>query len=388
MWVYDIFQRGCWQASGAILLVLALVALSAVSFCAKPTGLKNPEIDWVKNDTFLTACRREKTPYTPVWLMRQAGRYMEEYRQLRARFAFLDLCKRPDLACEITVTAVERLDVDAAILFSDILLLLEPLGRGLAYTHGDGPVFHEPVRGGADVDALREFDPAVALPFVYEAMRKSRAALHEKVPLIGFAGAPFTLASYLIEGRGSRQFAKTKRFLHADPGAWRALMERLVRLIASHVNAQIRAGAQAMQIFDSWVGCLAPEDYRAYVLPHMQVLFSRIESGIPVIHFTTGTGGMLQVIRAAGGNVIGLDWRVDLDEAWERVGYDVGVQGNLDPLMLLAPQDEIRRHTREILQRAGGRPGHIFNLGHGVLPETPVDNVIALVDAVHQLSSR
>ena len=342
----------------------------------------------MKNDTFLGACRREKTPYTPVWLMRQAGRYMEEYRRLRARFAFLDLCKRADLACEITVTAVERLGVDAAILFSDILLLLEPFGRGLAYTNGDGPVFQKPVRGGADVDALREFDPAVALPFVYEAVRQSRAALDGKVPLIGFAGAPFTLASYLIEGRGSRQFAETKRFLYSDPGAWRTLMELLVRVIVSYINAQIRAGAHAVQIFDSWAGCLAPQDYRAHVLPHMQALFSNFAPGTPVIHFTTGTGGMLELIRTAGGNVIGLDWRVDLDEAWERVGYDVGVQGNLDPAVLLARQPEIRRQTEQILRRAAGRPGHIFNLGHGVLPETPVDNVIALVDAVHELSSR
>jgi uroporphyrinogen decarboxylase len=313
---------------------------------------------------------------------------MEEYRQLRARFAFLELCKRPDLASEITVTAVERLGVDAAILFSDILLLLDPFGRGLTYTAGDGPVFQHPVRSGRDVDSLAEFDPGESLACVYQAVRLSRIALGGRVPLIGFAGAPFTLASYLIEGHGSRNFEQTKRFIFADPGAWRALMERLVRLLVVYLNGQVRAGADAIQIFDSWVGCLAPADYRAHVLPHMRALFSRIGPGVPVIHFTTGTAGMLEWIRAAGGNVIGLDWRVDLDAAWRRVGYDVAVQGNLDPLTLLGPRAEIRRKAQEILRQAAGRPGHIFNLGHGVLPATPVDNVIALVDAVHELSAR
>ncbi len=340
-----------------------------------------------KNDTFLAACRREKTAYTPVWLMRQAGRYMEEYRRLRARFAFLDLCKRPDLACEIAVTAADRLGVDAAILFSDILLLLEPLGRGLVYTNGDGPVFQQPVRSGADVDSLQEFEPEEALACVYEAVRQTRSALAGKVPLIGFAGAPFTLASYLIEGGGSRNFAQTKQFMNSDPRAWRALMERLVGLLVAYLNGQVHAGAQAIQIFDSWAGCLAPDDYRMHVLPHMQVLFSKLEPAVPVIHFTTGTGGMLELIRAAGGNIIGLDWRVDLDAAWERVGHDVGLQGNLDPLALLGSRAEIRRRAQEILHRASGRPGHIFNLGHGVLPDTPVENVIALVDAVHELSA-
>lgn len=320
--------------------------------------------------------------------MRQAGRYMEEYRKVRARFAFLDLCRRPDLACEITVTAVERLGVDAAILFSDILLLLEPLGRGLSYGGGDGPVFSRPVRGRADVDALREFDPEEELSFVYEAVRQSRAALAGKLPLIGFAGAPFTLASYLIEGRGSRPFVETKRFLHADGEAWHALAARLVDLVARHINAQIEAGADAIQVFDSWVGCLAPEDYRAYVLPHMRELFSRIQPGVPVIHFSTGTGGMIELIRDAGGTVIGLDWRVDLDAAWRRCGYHVAVQGNLDPVVLLASRAEIRRQAGEILKRAAGRPGHVFNLGHGVLQQTPVENVVALVDSVHELSSR
>jgi len=340
------------------------------------------------NHSFLAACRREKTPYTPVWLMRQAGRYMEEYRRLRAEFSFLELCKRPDLAAEITVTPVERLGVDAAILFADILLLLEPMGVGLEYTKDDGPVIHRPVRTGADIDRLLEFDPEKSLPFVFDAVRKSRAALNGKVPLIGFSGAPFTLASYLIEGGGSRNYIPTKQLIYSDPGAWQNLMERLSQAVVKYLNAQIAAGAEAVQLFDSWAGCMGPDDYQKYVLPHTRATISGLMPGTPVIHFSTGTAGLLKLIRAAGGDIIGVDWRVNLDEAWERVGYDVGIQGNLDPVALLASQSEIRRKVQEILRRAGGRAGHIFNLGHGVLPETPVEHVIAMVDAVHELSAR
>ena len=340
------------------------------------------------NHPFLAACRREKTPYTPVWLMRQAGRYMEEYRELRAKFSFLDLCKRPDLAAEITVTPVERLGVDAAILFADILLLLEPMGVGLEYTKEDGPMIQRPVRTGPDVDRLLEFAPEKAFPFVFETVRKSCAALNGKVPLIGFSGAPFTLASYLIEGGGSRNYLHTKHLIYSDPGAWSALMERLSRAIVGYLNGQIAAGAQAVQLFDSWVGCLSPDDYRQYVLPYVRATIEGLTPGTPVINFSTGTAGLLELIRAAGGDIIGVDWRVNLDEAWEQVGFDVGIQGNLDPVALFAPPDEIRRRVREILRRAGGRPGHIFNLGHGVLPNTPVDHVIAMVQAVHELSAR
>jgi len=340
------------------------------------------------NHSFLAACRREKTPYTPVWLMRQAGRYMEEYRRLRAEFSFLELCKRPDLAAEITVTPVERLGVDAAILFADILLLLEPMGVGLEYTKDDGPVIHRPVRTGADIDRLLEFDPEKSLPFVFDAVRKSRAALNGKVPLIGFSGAPFTLASYLIEGGGSRNYIPTKQLIYSDPGAWQNLMERLSQAVVKYLNAQIAAGAEAVQLFDSWAGCMGPDDYQKYVLPHTRATISGLMPGTPVIHFSTGTAGLLKLIRAAGGDIIGVDWRVNLDEAWERMGYDVGIQGNLDPVALLASQSEIRRKVQEILRRAGGRAGHIFNLGHGVLPETPVEHVIAMVDAVHELSAR
>jgi len=320
--------------------------------------------------------------------MRQAGRYMKEYRDIRARFGFLELCKNPELATEIALLPVERLGVDAAILFSDILLLLEPMGVGLEYSKNDGPVIHRPVRTGADVDRLLEVDPKKSLPFVFETVGKIHKALNGRVPLIGFCGAPFTLASYLIDGGSSRNYLHTKQFLFTDPGAWHALMERLARTLIQYLNAQIAAGAEAVQIFDSWVGCMAPDDYQKFVLPHMRTLISGLTPGTPVIHFGTGTTGLLKHMRDAGGDVIGLDWRVDLAEGWKRVGYNVGVQGNLDPTALFAPRAEIRTRVSEILKRAKGRPGHIFNLGHGVLPETPVENVIAMVEAVHELSAR
>jgi uroporphyrinogen decarboxylase len=319
--------------------------------------------------------------------MRQAGRYMPEYRAVREKLGFLELCKTPDAAAEVTVTAAERLGVDAAIIFADILLVLEPMGVGLEFTRGDGPVIHRPVRTAADLDRMAEVDPD-ALGYVAQSVRRARAALPASVPLIGFAGAPFTLASYLIEGGGSRTYARTKGFMYTDPGAWRALMERLVRTVAGYLNAQIAAGADAVQLFDSWVGCLAPADYRTHVLPHVRALIGALRPGTPVIHFGTGTSGLLEAMRAAGGDVIGLDWRVDLDAAWARVGHDVAVQGNLDPITLLAPIPEIRAQAAAILGQAAGRPGHVFNLGHGILPETPVDHVRALVDVVHELSRR
>ena len=340
------------------------------------------------NHPFLAACRREKPSHTPVWLMRQAGRYMKEYRAIREKFNFLDLCKRPDLAVEITLQPVERLKVDAAILFSDILLILEPMGVGLEYAKNDGPVIHRPVRTLGDVDRLSEVEPEESLPFVFEAVRKVRAGLGDKTPLIGFCGAPFTLASYLIEGGGSRNYIHSKTLLYSDPGAWNSLMALLTRALVKYLNGQIAAGAQAVQIFDSWVGCLSPEDYRQFVLPHMRSLISGLTAGVPVIHFGMGTSGLLKLMREGGGDVIGLDWRVNLDQGWQTVGYDVGVQGNLDPVALFAPPSEIRARVADILKRAGARPGHIFNLGHGILPETPVDHVVALVDAVHELSAR
>jgi uroporphyrinogen decarboxylase len=340
------------------------------------------------NHVFLAACRRQQTSYTPVWLMRQAGRYMEEYRKLRRQYGFLELCKKPDLAAEIAVTPVERLGVDAAILFADILLILEPMGVGLEYSKGDGPVIHHPVRSGKDVDGLKDFEPENELSFVYDAVKKISKALKNKVPLIGFAGAPFTLASYLIEGGGSRNYVHTKKLFYTAPEAWKRLMERLTKLTSEYLNCQIAAGAEAVQLFDSWAGCLTPSDYEQFVLPYTRAVIDGIAPGVPVINFTTGTAGSLKHIRAAGGTVIGFDWRVNLDEAWQTVGYDVAVQGNLDPVTLYASPKEIKNRVAEVLRRAGARPGHIFNLGHGVLPETPVEHVIAMVEAVHELSAR
>jgi uroporphyrinogen decarboxylase len=336
----------------------------------------------------MKACRLEPTPYTPIWIMRQAGRYLPEYREIRAKVSFLELCHRPDLAAEVTVTAAERLGVDAAIIFADILLVVEPMGVGLEFTAGDGPVIHRPVRTGADVDRLRPVDAQESLSFVFEAVRLARAALPPAIPLIGFSGAPFTLASYLIEGGGSRQYQHTKALMYRDTGAWHVLMERLSSAVSAYLNAQIVAGAQAVQLFDSWVGVLSPDDYREFVLPHTRRTIAGLAPGVPVIHFGTGTASLLTLMRDAGGDVIGLDWRVDLGEAWARVGPLVAVQGNLDPVVLFAEPDEIRRQAGRILGRAARRAGHIFNLGHGVLPHTPVTNVRALIDYVHETSKR
>ena len=313
---------------------------------------------------------------------------MAEYRALRERVPFLELCKTPDLAAQVTLEAVERLGVDAAILFSDILLIVEPMGVGLEFSAGDGPVIHRPVRSSQDIGALHEVLPQESVPFVFETVRKIRSSLPSHIPLIGFSGAPFTLASYLIEGGASRQYLETKRLMYQDSGAWNALMDQLVRAITAYVNAQITAGAQAIQLFDSWVGCLAPQDYRTFLLPHMQTLIQGVTPGVPLIHFGTGTAGILELLAEAGGDVIGVDWRTDLDVAWERIGADRAVQGNLDPLALFAPLDTLRQQVQRILDQARGREGHIFNLGHGIVPQTPVDNVIALVDMVHEFSSR
>ncbi|HEU5322472.1 MAG TPA: uroporphyrinogen decarboxylase [Methylomirabilota bacterium] len=340
------------------------------------------------SDVLLRAARRQPTPYTPVWLMRQAGRYLPEYRALRERHGFLELCKNPPAAAEVTLQPVERLGVDAAILFADILLVAEPLGVGLTFARGEGPVIERPVRGDADVARLRPVDVPGALGFVFETVRLARQALAGRVPLIGFAGAPFTVASYLVEGGPSRDYLHTKRLMLEAPAAWRRLMEVLVDATAAYLGGQIAAGAQAVQLFDSWVGVLAPDDYREFVLPHTRALVGKLPPGAPVIHFGTGTAALLPSMRAAGGDVIGLDWRVDLDAAWAAVGHDVAVQGNLDPAALLAPPARFRPRVAAILERAGGRPGHIFNLGHGVLPTTPVDHVRALVDMVHELSDR
>jgi uroporphyrinogen decarboxylase len=339
----------------------------------------------LQNDYLLKALALKPTPYTPIWLMRQAGRYMREYREVRARTTFLELCKTPSLAAEVTVTAVERLGVDAAIIFADILLILEPLGIELEFTKGEGPVIHNPVRTASDVDRLRELEDPNALEFVYEAIRQTRSALKPDIPLIGFCGAPFTLASYMTEGGGSKNYVHTKRLMYDDAGAWHAMMSLISRALVKYLNGQIAAGAQAVQLFDSWVGCLSPDDYREFVLPHTQSVIRSVMPGVPVIHFGTGTATLLELMREAGGDVIGLDWRVRLDEGWQRVGHDRAVMGNLDPVALFAKPDVWRQQAKRILEQAGGRAGHIFNLGHGILPETPVENVIALVEMVHGL---
>ena len=344
--------------------------------------------DALKNSRFMKACRREPVDVTPIWLMRQAGRFMKEYRDLRARVPFLELCKNPDLVAEVTVGAARKLGVDAAIIFADLLLIIEPLGLQLEYGKGEGPMIRPAVRGPGDIDRLRDVEPEESLGYLYEAIRQTRAALPPDLPLIGFAGAPFTVASYMIEGGASRNFRHTKTLMYRDEGAWRALMQRLSREMAKYVNAQIRAGVQAVQIFDSWVGCLGPEDYRRFVSPYTRLLLQGITPGTPVIHFGTGTGMFLEEMREAGGDIIGLDFHVELGKAWDRLGDLVGVQGNLDPVALYADLPFIRQRVQEILGQAAGRPGHIFNLGHGILPDTPEENVIALVEMVHELSSR
>jgi uroporphyrinogen decarboxylase len=352
------------------------------------TTTENRAAGELRTSPFLKACRREPTEVTPIWLMRQAGRYMPEYREVRARVPFLELCKRPDLAAEVTVTAAERLGVDAAILFADILLILEPLGFELEFAKGEGPIIHNRLSAAGDVDRVRALDDVAPLEYVIQAVRLCRAELPRGVPLIGFAGAPFTLACYAIEGGGSRNYERAKSFMYRDPGAWHVLLDRLAGATAVYLNAQVAAGAQALQVFDSWVGVLSPGDYRRFVQPHMARLFRELDPSVPAIHFGTGTSSLLELERDAGGSVIGLDWRVELDQAWERLGGEVAVQGNLDPVVLLAPLAEIENQARRILSQAGGRPGHIFNLGHGILPETPVDHVRALVDFVHTFSQK
>jgi uroporphyrinogen decarboxylase len=332
----------------------------------------------------LRACRREPTDVTPVWFMRQAGRYMPEYRALRRQHSILDLCHHPELAAEVTLQPVERLGIDAAILFADILLPFEPLGLGLAFAAGEGPQIARPIRTPADVAALPPVDPAHDLAYVLEATRLASRALPPHVPLIGFAGAPFTLASYAIEGGATRTFTNTKGFMYSEPRAWHALMERLADLVGHYLAAQAASGARALQLFDSWVGCLAPDDYREYVLPHSRRALELARGGgVPVIHFGTDTAGFLEDFAQAGADVVGVDWRIELDVAWQRIGPARAIQGNLDPAVLLGPRAAFETRVRDILARAGGRPGHIFNLGHGVLPETPVEALQAVVGLVH-----
>lgn len=337
---------------------------------------------------FLAACRREAVAFTPVWLMRQAGRYMKEYRALRERYSFLEMCKTPDLATEITLMPVDQIGVDAAIIFADILLPLEGMGIDFGFSETGGPAIHTPVRSEGDIRKIRIIDPDEDVPFLLEAIRQVRHELGDRVPLIGFSGAPFTLASYLIEGGHSKDFVRTKSLMYQNPGAWHKLMEKLVRVVVRYVRSQIEAGAQAIQLFDTWVGWLGPADYEAFVLPHSRRVFQELGNQVPSIHFATNSSTLLSLMREAGGDVIGVDWRIHLGEAWEKVGYDVGIQGNLDPTVLFAPPEKIRDAVRAILAAAQNRFGHIFNLGHGILPETPIDHVRLMVDAVHEMSQR
>jgi uroporphyrinogen decarboxylase len=338
------------------------------------------------NDRFLRACRREPVDYTPVWMMRQAGRYMLEYRALREKHSMLELCKTPELATKVTLQPM-KLGVDAAILFADILLPLEPMGSPFDFAKGEGPVIFNPIKDRAGVDALRVIEPEDGLGYVLEAIKLLKKEL--PVPLIGFAGAPFTLASYLVEGGKSRDFLKTKKLMYAEPETWNLLMSKLAEVVRRFLHKQIDAGVDAVQLFDSWVGQLSPADYREYVQPHVSHILKDIEKrGVPVIHFGVGTYSLLPAMREAGGTVIGFDWRTPLAETWAKLGHDRAVQGNLDSTVLFAPREVALKHAQRVLDEVGGRPGHIFNLGHGILPETPVDTVKAVVDYVHQASAK
>jgi len=321
--------------------------------------------------------------------MRQAGRYMSEYRSLRERYSLLELCRTPDLATEVTLQPIRRIEVDAAILFSDLLLPLDPMGIRFDFVRGEGPSIENPIENDADIAALRRFEPREALSHVLTAIRQIQRELAGRVPLIGFAGAPFTLASYAIEGGHSNNFARTKAIMYGHPAAWHRLCDLLADVVSDYLVAQIEAGVDAVQVFDSWVGALNARDYREFILPHTRRIFQAIAGhGVPTIHFGVGTGSILAELREAGGDVIGADWRTPIDEAWERIGEDRAVQGNLDPTLLLGPLERVFAGADDVLDRAGGRPGHIFNLGHGILPMTPVDHVQALARYVHQHSRR
>jgi uroporphyrinogen decarboxylase len=341
----------------------------------------------MENETFLKACRLEPAEHTPVWLMRQAGRYMKEYMAIKEKHSFLEMCRTPELACEVTLQPIKAFELDAAIIFADILLPLEGMGIHLEFAKNMGPVIKNPVRSTADIDAVRIIDPDEDVPYLLEAIKMVRAELNGKVPLIGFSGAPFTLASYIIEGGGSKNYINAKTLMYSDPGAWRALMDKITEIVIRYLNAQVKAGAQALQLFDSWVGCLGPDDYREFALPYTRKVIESVDRTVPFINFSTNTGTYLETLLEAGGDVIGVDWKLRLDTAWERIGPKRAIQGNLDPVTLFGPVDVLRKKVREIIDMAGGRPGHIFNLGHGIVVGTPVDNVKALVDCVHEFST-
>jgi len=333
---------------------------------------------------FLDACRRRPTDVRPVWFMRQAGRYMKQYRDIRSQHGILEICKRPDLAAQVTLQPVEILDVDAAIIFADLLLPVEPMGLKLRFAAGEGPVIDNPVRTSNDIDSL-SISNTDDLGYVGETIQRVSTALAGRVPVVGFVGAPFTMASYMIEGGPSRNFLRTKQMMYHDETLWRRLMGKLVDVLGGFAVMQASSGARAIQVFDSWVGALGPDDYVRYVAPYSRALIERIRSAsVPVIHFGTGAAGFFKELHAAGGDVMGVDWRINIDQAWMDISYRSAVQGNLDPAVLFAPLPELRMRVHELLKRTGSRPGHIFNLGHGILPETPVENVKACVEIVRE----
>lgn len=334
----------------------------------------------------MRAILRQPVDTTPIWIMRQAGRYLPEYMDVRNKVTFLELCKTPELAAKVTLDAQRILGVDAAILFADLLPILQPMGIDLEYLKGEGPVIHNPVRDATGIDGLREIEDMGVFDYVFEAIKLIRNDLPSNIPLLGFAGAPFTLASYAIEGGGSKSYVHAKSLMYTDKGAWDSLMQFLVRSLTRYLNAQIEAGVQAVQVFDSWAGCLSPSDYRQYVLPHTKALIDGVQ-GAPVINFLTGNPALLELQKEAGGTVMGLDWRVDLGSAWKTLGYEFAVQGNLDPVTLFADIPTIRERAKAVLDSAAGRPGHIFNLGHGVMPGMNPDHVKALVEIVHELGA-
>ena len=336
------------------------------------------------NDRFLRACRKEPVDATPVWFMRQAGRYMADYRALRERYSLLEICRTPDLAVAVTLQPIDVIDVDAAILFSDLLLPFEPMGLDFDFVKGEGPAIERPIRHQSDVKRLRTFEPRESLGHVLRTIGILRNELRDRVPLIGFGGAPFTMASYAIEGGPSTSYARTKAFMYAQPEAWHMLCERFSTMMAQYLRAQVEAGVQALQIFDSWAGQLSRSDYREFAFPHTRRIFDALSGiGVPIVHFGVGTTAILPDLAEAGGDVIGVDWRLPLDEAWTAIGCARGIQGNLDPSLLLGPLDRLRAGADDVLRRAGARPGHIFNLGHGVLPNTPLEHVQALARHVH-----
>jgi uroporphyrinogen decarboxylase len=344
--------------------------------------------DALQNSRFMKAVRREPVDTTPLWIMRQAGRYLPEYMAVRSKVSFMELCKTPELACEVTVTARQVLGVDAAILFADLLPILEPMGMELEYQKGEGPVIHNPIHTGRDVDRVQALVTTESLEYVFRAIRMIRSALPNDIPLLGFAGAPFTLASYCIEGGGSKNYVRTKSLMFNDESAWNVLMSRLGDSVSLYLQQQISAGCQCVQVFDSWAGCLSPADYSRYVLPHTKRLIESVEPYAPVINFLNGNPALLQLQREAGGQVMGIDWRSQLDQAWAAVGYDVAIQGNMDPVSIYAELPILKRRIAEILHTADGRNGHIFNLGHGVMPDMNPDHVKAVVEYVHELGTR